>query len=504
MKIDCWRLIRWFCETPHRSSDRAHEVSKKIQLAKKKYLYHARMESAPGKLSEAAPNGGFDLQSIIIYWSLLEHRISIVIPSISNKLTLFHRSQLSLLTSRYRTAGGTNVSPSNKNIDEEEKSNPGIFKPHYLEVEISQSKSRCHGYKNGVDNRINHIQSRIDESTAVDDSGTYTLRRHMCMNSKKYEQMNRKLVWIEAVLNDSVVIGKCAEASPPLLATKNSNDIMAHELKNLLVSASAYELTNLIPRSINRTLSKFGTELTNQSTPLVLHDFRLAKHQASASLKTIGCLIIFSFLIHAILKNEFAEPWIGQLRNTSELQIFLNPFQEEMASNQFRRTEGLLWLDGMIGGSVGLRLQGCDAKTCDQNIQSVILYNKLNTQIVSRVVSDAISLATPILLLAVSRRRLAVLNPWIRELFHSSNDTIKAFSILLITDLCVGFHSPQGWEIITGCFSEHVGFARDRYMISCFVSTFPVILDTVFKYWIFRHLNRASPSIVATYHTTNE
>ncbi len=45
----------------------------------------------------------------------------------------------------------------------------------------------------------------------------------------------------------------------------------------------------------------------------------------------------------------------------------------------------------------------------------------------------------------------------------------------------------------------HLGFARNKHIISCFVSTFPVILDTVFKYWIFRHLNRISPSIVANY-----
>nr|UTS56984.1 chloroplast envelope membrane protein [Schizaea tenella] len=488
--------MQWFCETPHRSLDRAHEASKQVLLTKEKYLSHARMESPPKELSEATLTEGFDL-SFMIYWSLLEYRTSVFISSIIEKMNFFHYSQLSLLTSQYHTIKGTNVSSNNKNLIKEEKFDPGTLVSHYSGT--PHSKSEYRGYQHSRDNGTIHIQSQIDYFAAADNSGTYT---PTFISSKKYEQMNRKLVWIEAVLNASVEVGKCTVTSR--LLDKDSNDIAVPKLTNLLLSASAYELTNLIPRSINRTPFNFGTELTSQSTPLVLHDFQLAKYQAAASLKTTGCLVIFFLLIHAILKNEFSEPWVEQLWNISQLQVFFNPFQEERASNQFRQTEGLRWLDGMTKSSVGLRLRNCNTNTCDGNIQSLIMYNKLNIQIVSCIVSDTISLAIPIFVLAVSRRRLAVLNPWIRELFHSSSDTMKASSIPSVTDPCVGFHSPQGWEIVTGCFLEHIGFARDRYVISRFVSTFPVISDTVSKYWIFRHPNRASPSIVATYHTTNE
>lgn len=83
-------------------------------------------------------------------------------------------------------------------------------------------------------------------------------------------------------------------------------------------------------------------------------------------------------------------------------------------------------------------------------------------------------------------------------------DTMKAFLILLFTDLLIGFHSPHGWEILIESFLSYLGFAPNRYVVSLFVSTFPVIVDTVLKYWIFRHLNRVSPSIVVTYHTMSE
>jgi hypothetical protein len=72
------------------------------------------------------------------------------------------------------------------------------------------------------------------------------------------------------------------------------------------------------------------------------------------------------------------------------------------------------------------------------------------------------------------------------------------FFILLLIDLCIGFHSPHGWEIVIGSFLEHLGFACNKHIISCFVSTFPVILNIVLKYWIFRHLNRTSHKTRAT------
>ncbi|MEM9151876.1 MAG: proton extrusion protein PcxA, partial [Cyanobacteria bacterium P01_F01_bin.3] len=83
-------------------------------------------------------------------------------------------------------------------------------------------------------------------------------------------------------------------------------------------------------------------------------------------------------------------------------------------------------------------------------------------------------------------------------------DSAKAFIIILLTDTFVGFHSPHGWEVLLEGVADHLGLPANRNFIFLFIATFPVILDTVFKYWIFRYLNRISPSAVATYKTMNE
>ncbi|KAL2902241.1 Chloroplast envelope membrane protein [Bienertia sinuspersici] len=103
----------------------------------------------------------------------------------------------------------------------------------------------------------------------------------------------------------------------------------------------------------------------------------------------------------------------------------------------------------------------------------------------------------------MGNKELILLNSWIQEFLYNLSDTIKAFSILLLIDLCIGFHSPHGWELMIVFIYKDFGFAHNDPIISGLVSTFPVILDTILKYWIFRYLNRVSPSLVVIYHSMN-
>ena len=97
-----------------------------------------------------------------------------------------------------------------------------------------------------------------------------------------------------------------------------------------------------------------------------------------------------------------------------------------------------------------------------------------------------------------------ILKSFINEIIYGLSDTAKAFLIILFTDMFVGFHSPHGWEIIIEAILRRFGLPESRDFIFIFISTFPVVLDTIFKYWIFRYLNKISPSAVATYRNMNE
>lgn len=244
--------------------------------------------------------------------------------------------------------------------------------------------------------------------------------------------------------------------------------------------------------------------MAGQSASLVLPEFRLAKYQAVASLQYLAFLITFPLIIGFLCKILFLEPLVENWWNTSQSQVFLGFSQEEKALRRLQQVEELLWLGVIMEDSSAKQPQDLSAQIHQKTIDLVETYNQESIHTILHLFTNFISLFIIIGLLILGKKRLAILNSWIQEVFYSLSDTMKAFFILLLTDLCIGFHSPHGWEILIQFLLEYIGFSHNKQVISCFVSTFPVILDTVFKYWIFRHLNRISPSIVVSYHTMNE
>lgn len=125
-------------------------------------------------------------------------------------------------------------------------------------------------------------------------------------------------------------------------------------------------------------------------------------------------------------------------------------------------------------------------------------------QSVTNVFADFFSILVLIFLLITLKPEITILKSFLVEVIYNLSDTTKSFLLILMTDLLVGFHSPRGWETMFSLILHHFGLPENQDFVFLFVATLPVILDTVFKYWIFRHLNKISPSTVATYHNMIE
>jgi hypothetical protein len=121
-----------------------------------------------------------------------------------------------------------------------------------------------------------------------------------------------------------------------------------------------------------------------------------------------------------------------------------------------------------------------------------------NNSAISNVFADLISLISFSIIVIISKKEIVILKAFIDNIVYGLSDSAKAFLIILFTDIFVGFHSPEGWEVILKGLAEHLGLPADRTIVFFFIATFPVILNTIFKYWIFRYLSRLSPSALAT------
>nr|YP_009759577.1 envelope membrane protein [Phyllodium pulchellum]QIQ48776.1 envelope membrane protein [Phyllodium pulchellum] len=198
------------------------------------------------------------------------------------------------------------------------------------------------------------------------------------------------------------------------------------------------------------------------------------------------------------------ESWFINWWNIRQSEIFLNDNQEKSILKKFIEFEELFLLDEMLKECPETHLQNLRTGIYKETIQLIKTHNEDHINTICHFFTNLICFFILSGYSILGNQELVLINSWVREFFYNLSDTIKAFSILLLTDLCIGFHSTHGWELMIGFVYKDFGFAQNDQIISGLVSTFPVILDTILKYWIFRYLNRVSPSLVVIYHSMND
>nr|ALO63186.1 chloroplast enveloppe membrane protein [Chlamydomonas applanata] len=135
----------------------------------------------------------------------------------------------------------------------------------------------------------------------------------------------------------------------------------------------------------------------------------------------------------------------------------------------------------------------------EKTIELAQRYNDQSIEAITNFFADLISLLTLLYLLYALEIQINITKSFLLEVFFGLDDTKKSLLILLVTDLLVGYHSSNLWELFFEFLFNHYGLPESQTGIFLLVATLPVLLDVLFKYLIFRHLNRASPATVATY-----
>nr|YP_011020664.1 chloroplast envelope membrane protein [Thalictrum elegans]WQH82655.1 chloroplast envelope membrane protein [Thalictrum elegans] len=229
----------------------------------------------------------------------------------------------------------------------------------------------------------------------------------------------------------------------------------------------------------------------------------MPKNKAFNPLLYLTSMVFLPWWI-SLLFNKSMESWVTNWWNAGQSEVFLNNIQEKGVLEKFIELEELFLLDEMIKEYPDTHIQKLRIGIHEETIQLVKMYNEAHIHTILDFSTNIISFAILCGYYILGNEELIIINSRVREFIYNLSDTIKAFSILLLTDLCIGFHSPHGWELMIGSVYKDFGFYHNNQIISGLVSTFPVILDTIFKYWIFRYLNRVSPSLVVIYHSMND
>ncbi|GMP75995.1 hypothetical protein CsSME_00032871 [Camellia sinensis var. sinensis] len=206
----------------------------------------------------------------------------------------------------------------------------------------------------------------------------------------------------------------------------------------------------------------------------------MAKKKKFTPLLYLASIVFLPWWI-SLSFNKSMESWVINWWNTKQSKTYLNDIQEKNILEKFIELEELLLLEEMIKeySETHLQIQNFRIGIHKETIQLIKIYNEdrihmilhFSTNIICFIILSGYSI--------LGNEELVILNSWAQEFLYNLSDTIKAFSILLLTDLCIGFHSPHGWELMIGSVYKDFGFVHNDQIISGLVSTFPVILDTI-------------------------
>jgi hypothetical protein len=297
--------------------------------------------------------------------------------------------------------------------------------------------------------------------------------------------------------------------------------------------------TGVLPRSILKTLDRIKRDLDPASERQVVQSFRNTKVKTVISIRFLLLLIIIPLLMQQLSKSFIIGPIVDHARKFDTSSIFLNYELEEQALKELKTFEQRVEFEHLFsqflkpaeqtdsktkslaaeksektsesdnsyssGGRSQPELPLSDKAKIEKKVEEIARnYYAKSSDAIKNIFSDLLSLVAFAIVIVTNPRAIAVLKSFIDETVYGLSDSAKAFILILFTDMFVGFHSPHGWEVLLDGLAQHFGLPTDRNFSFLFIATFPVILDTIFKYWIFRYLNRISPSAVATYRNMNE
>lgn len=259
----------------------------------------------------------------------------------------------------------------------------------------------------------------------------------------------------------------------------------------------------VLPRSLLGVVNQVRRQLDPEAEANVVAGFRRRRDSTLVSLRILLLLVLVPVLIQQVSRSYVVSPVVDLFAPDNAFLTYPKPQLEERAAEKLRLYREEIEFDAVLNGRPLPSAEELHQQLADRARDLKEEADLESTHAIKNVLADLAGLLGFVGVCIVGRRDLQVLRGFLDELVYGLSDSAKAFAIILFTDIFVGFHSPEGWTVLLDGVANHFGLPARENFIMLFIATFPVVLATVFKYWIFRYLNRVSPSSVATLRNMN-
>lgn len=236
----------------------------------------------------------------------------------------------------------------------------------------------------------------------------------------------------------------------------------------------------------------------------VVAAFQVSRHQTISALRYVLLLLVIPLLVNQATKVIVVEPLSQHFESQQQIEVHLEGFQEERILKELQTYKSRLRFESLLQGNLENSSSVIEEKLQGKALMLAEEYREGNTQVIKNITADFLSLIAFSTLILRGQTQLKILKQFLSKLAAGLSDSAKAFLIILVSDMFVGFHSSYGWDVFLNGTLAHFGLPEDKQFVGLVIATFPVTLDAIGKYWIFRYLNRVSPSAVVTYRRMNE
>jgi hypothetical protein len=370
---------------------------------------------------------------------------------------------------------------------------------HKIEIEQFGGKKITHKSGKFSENIMAFWQGDLNRNLAIIKVRLAEFQLGVSFFDNSDPSLLEKLKFIDEVISKYIGIAQNKIIKEPI-----ENSIRAvKEQPNSSVTAFLKEVSatrhpGVFPRSISRSFNKFAQDFTPHAEEEFVKKYRTSRNRTIRGVRFLLILIIVPLLTQHFSKQLLVNPVVRHFRYEKTTKIFINSEMEEKALNELKTFEQGLKFRSLVRQAPEFSPENFEAKVKNKAIEIAEEFRNKTNSAISNLFADFISVISFAIVIVMSKKDIIFVQSFIDKLVYGLSDSAKAFLIILLTDIFVGFHSPHGWEILLEGFAEHLGLPASRNGIFLFIATFPVILNTVFKYWIFSYLSRLSPSALAT------
>ena len=259
----------------------------------------------------------------------------------------------------------------------------------------------------------------------------------------------------------------------------------------------------VLPRSLMGVVDQVRRQLDPDAEASVVAGFRRRRDSTLVSLRILLLLVLVPLLVQQVSHSYVISPLVDRYAPNTPLLNYSRPHMDERAVEKLRAFKAELEFESLLNSKSLPSQEELQKQLADKAQELKEEAREEGNHAIKNILADVMAFIGFVLVCWFGQRDIQVLRGFLDEVVYGLSDSAKAFAIILFTDIFVGFHSPEGWTVLLDGIAHHLGLPARENFIMLFIATFPVVLATIFKYWIFRYLNRVSPSSVATLRNMN-